>query len=75
MTHLQPYTPGPASTVDFCRLWDARVDALERHLSARTWALAGVAVVLTSYPIARIVIPAILHGIVHEVVRSVLGLL
>jgi hypothetical protein len=51
------------------------VDALERHLSAHTWALAAVTVVLIVYPIARIVIPAVLNGIVPEVVRTVLNLI
>jgi hypothetical protein len=75
MTNLQQYAPGPVSAVQFCRSWDAHVDALERHLSARAWALAAVAMVLIAYPIARIVIPAIVHGVVTEVVRSVLNLM
>jgi hypothetical protein len=75
MTNLQQYAPGPASTVEFFRLWSARVDALERHLSAKQSALAAVTVVLIAYPIARIVIPAILHGIVPDVVRAVLNLI
>jgi hypothetical protein len=32
-------------------------------------------VVLIAYPIARIAIPAILHGIVPDVVRTVLNLI
>ncbi len=75
MTHLQQYTPGPASAAQLCRLWSDHVDALERHLSASTWALAAVTVVLIAYPIARIAIPAILHGIVPDVVRTVLNLI
>jgi len=75
MTNTQQYTPDPVGALQFCRFWSAHVDALERHLSARTWALAAVAVVLMTYPIARIVIPAILHEIVPEVVRSVLNLM
>jgi hypothetical protein len=51
------------------------VDALERHLSAKTSALAAVTAVLIAYPIARIVIPAILHSIVPDTVRSVLNLI
>jgi len=51
------------------------VDALERHLSANTGAKAAAIVVLIAYPIARIVIPAILHGIVPDVVRTVLHLI
>ncbi|MGC1452617.1 MAG: hypothetical protein WA830_21520 [Candidatus Sulfotelmatobacter sp.] len=75
MRDREPYTPYPASAVQFCRFWSAHVDALERHLSANTWALAAVTVVLIAYPIARIVIPAILHGLVPDVVRTVLKLI
>jgi hypothetical protein len=50
------------------------VDALDRHLSANTWALAAVTVLMITYPIARIVIPAILNGIVTDVVRTVFNL-
>ena len=57
------------------RFWSAHVDALERHLSANTWALEAVTVVLIAYPIARILIPAVLHGIVPDVVRTVLNLI
>ena len=74
MTNTQQYTPAPVSAPQFCRFWSAHVDALERHLSANTWALAAVPVVLIVYPIARIVIPAILHGIVPDAVRTVLNL-
>jgi len=75
MTDRMHYTPGAVSAVQFCRLWDAHVDALERHLSANTWAMAAVTVVLIAYPIARIVIPVILHSIVPDVVRTVLNLI
>ena len=63
------------SGAQLCQLWSAHVDALERLLSANTWALAAVTVVLIAYPIARIVIPAALHGIVPDVVRTVLNLI
>jgi hypothetical protein len=75
MNYREPYTSGPAGTVQLCQFWSAHVDALERHLSANTWALAAVAVVLIVYPIARMVIPATLHGIVPDVVRNVLNLI
>ena len=75
MSDFEQYTSGPASAMQLCRLWSVRVDALERHLSAKTWALAVVPVVLIAYPIARIVIPAILHGIVPDMVRTVLKLI
>jgi hypothetical protein len=75
MTDLQQYASSPASAMQLCRLWSAHVDALERHLSANTGAKAAVIVVLIAYPIARIAIPAILHGIVPDVVRTVLNLI
>ena len=75
MPDRDQYTPGPASGVRLCRFWSAHVDALERHLSANTWALETVTVVLIAYPIARILIPAVLHGIVPDVVRTVLKLI
>jgi hypothetical protein len=75
MTYREEYTPVPAGAAQFCRFWSAHLDALERHLSANTWALASVTVVLIAYPIARIVIPPILHGIVPDVVRNVLKLI
>ena len=80
MSYREEYTPNPASAEQFCRLWSAHVDALERHLSANTWALVAVTVVLIAYPIARIAIPAILHGIVPhgivpDAVRTVLNLI
>jgi len=76
MNNRKQYTPGPASAIQCCEFWSSRVDALDRHLSANTWALAAVSVVLIAYPIARIAIPAILHGIVlPDVVRTVLSLI
>jgi succinate dehydrogenase hydrophobic anchor subunit len=75
MINLEQYGPSPASGAEFCRFWSAHVDALERHLSANTWALAASAVVLIVYPIAHMVIPAALHGIVPEMVRTVLNLI
>jgi len=73
MTDRELYTPSPASAAQLCRFWSAHVDALERHLSTDTWLLAAVTVVLIAYPIARIVIPAVLHGIVPDMVRTVLN--
>ncbi|MFZ0955654.1 MAG: hypothetical protein WAN60_04880 [Candidatus Sulfotelmatobacter sp.] len=75
MTDLQQYAPGPDSTVQFFRLWSAHVDGLERHLSAKTWALAVATVVLIAYPIARILMPAMLHAVVPDAVRTVLNLI
>jgi hypothetical protein len=75
MMNQEPYGLGLANGAEFCRFWSAHVDALERHLSAKTWALAAVTVVLITYPIARMVMPAVLHGIVPDVVRSVINLI
>ena len=75
MTNSEHFGPSPASGAEFCRFWSAHVDALERHLSAHTWALAAATVVLIVYPIARIVIPAVLNGIVPNVVQTVLNLI
>jgi hypothetical protein len=75
MAACHKYIPSPACEAQVCRLWSAHVDALDRHLSARTWALAAVTVVLIVYPVARIVIPAVLNGIVPDVVRNVLNVI
>jgi hypothetical protein len=75
MDARKQYMLGPACGAQVCRFWSAHVDALERHLSAKTWALAAVTVVLIAYPIARIVIPAVLNGIVPDVVRNVLNVI
>jgi len=75
MRDREQYSSGPASDIQLCGFWSARVDALERHLSANTWALAAVTVVMIAYPIARIVIPAVLHGVVTVVVRTVFNLI
>jgi hypothetical protein len=72
MINLEEYTTGPVGGAEFCRYWSAHVDALDRHLSSNMWALAAVTVVLIAYPIARIVIPALLHAVVPDVVRAVL---
>lgn len=69
------YIPGPACGAQFSRFWSAHVDALDRHLSANAWALAAVTMVLISYPIARLAIPAVLNGMVPDVVRTVLNLI
>jgi hypothetical protein len=75
MTTQPQYTVDPVSAAQSCRLWSAHVDDLDRHLSANTWALVAVTVALIAYPIARIVIPALFHGIVPNVVRAVCNLI
>jgi hypothetical protein len=66
---------GPVSAEQFCRLWSDHVDALERHLSAKMWALAAAFLVLSTYPIVRIAIPTVLRAVVPDVVRTVLNLI
>lgn len=75
MTDREQWAPYAASGTQFCQVWSDHVDALERHLSANTWALAAVTVVLMVYPIVRTVMPTVLHGIVPHVVRTVLNLI
>ncbi len=75
MNYRERYTSGPAGAAQLCRFWSAHVDALERHLSVNTWALAAVAVVLIVYPIARMVIPATMPNIVPDVVRNVINMI
>ena len=80
MNYREQYTPVPVSDVQLCLLWSPHVDALERHLSANRWALSVVTVVLIAYAIARIVIPTMLndiipHGIVPDLIRTVLKLM
>ena len=75
MTYHEQYASNPASVMQLCRFWAAQVDGLERHLSAKKWALGTVAVVLIAYPITRFVIPTILDSIVPHVVRTVLNLI
>ena len=74
MTNHAQYTPGPASAAQVCRYWSPHMDALDRHLSSKMWGLAAVSVMMIAYPIARIVIPAVLHSVVPDVVRIVLNL-
>jgi hypothetical protein len=73
MIPRRQYKPDRASAVQFCQLWSDHVDALDRHLSSKMWTLAAITLVLISYPIARIVIPAVLHAAVPDLVRTVLN--
>lgn len=73
-THPQ-YAVDPATAAQFCRTWSAHVDSLDRHLVTDKWALVAATVVVIAYPIARIVIPIVLHGIAPGVVRTVLNLI
>ena len=42
------------------------------NLPMRTWLLLVLPVIAIAYPIARIVVPAVVHAVVPDVVRSVL---
>ena len=75
MIERERYAPFPASAAQLCRFWSAQVDGLEHHLSGNTWTMAAVTVALIAYPIARFVIPAVLHGVVPDAVRTVLKLI
>jgi len=75
MIHREHYTPDSVDAAQSCLFWSARVEALDRHLSINTWALKAVTVVLIAYPIARIAIPALLHAVVPDGVRTVLNLI
>jgi hypothetical protein len=45
------------------------------NLPTKTWLLLVVPLVVLAYPIVRIVVPAVLHAVVPEVVRSVLSVI
>ena len=75
MIYREQYAPHYASAEQFDRFWSTHVDALDRHLSARRWALAAVPLVMIVYPIAKIAIPAVLHDVVPGIVRTVLHLI
>ena len=65
----------PADVSQLCEIWSVHVDALDSHLSANKWAVAAFTLVLMAYPAARILIPAVLHNVVPDVVRTVLHLI
>jgi len=74
ITHAQ-CTVDPVTATQVCRTWSAHVDALDRHLATDKWAVAAVTLLLIAYPIARIALPAVLSGIVPDVVRTVFHLI
>ena len=45
------------------------------NLPTKTWILLVVPAIVIAYPIARIAVPAVLHAVVPEVVRSVLSVI
>jgi len=45
------------------------------NLPTRTWLLLVIPAVALAYPIACVVVPAVLHAVVPDVVRSVLSVI
>lgn len=45
------------------------------NLPTKTWLLLVVPAVVLAYPVVRIVVPAVLHAVVPDVVRSVLSVI
>ena len=45
------------------------------NLPTKTWLLLVVPAVVLAYPVARLVVPAVLHAVVPQVVRSVLSVI
>ena len=49
--------------------------SLFHNLPMRTWVLLVVPAVVIAYPVVKIVIPAVVHAVVPEVVRTVLSVI
>lgn len=45
------------------------------NLPMKTWLMIAVPAVALAYPLVKIVIPAVVHAVVPEVVRSVLSVI
>jgi hypothetical protein len=45
------------------------------NLTMRTWLLLVVSTLAIAYPIARVVVPAVIRAVVPEVVRNVLSVI
>jgi hypothetical protein len=45
------------------------------NLPTKTWFLVVVPAVAIAYPVVRIVVPAVVHAVVPDVVRSVLSVI
>ena len=45
------------------------------NLPTKTWLLLVIPAVVLAYPVVRIVVPAVLHAVVPDVVRSVLSVI
>lgn len=51
------------------------MNARFNNLPMKIWLLLVVPAVVLAYPIARLVVPAVIHTVVPEVVRSVFSVL
>lgn len=45
------------------------------NLPTGTWLILAITAILAAYPIAAVLVPAVVHAIVPDVVRSVLSLI
>jgi hypothetical protein len=45
------------------------------NLPMKTWLLLVVSALAIAYPIARVLVPAVVHAVVPEVVRNVLSVI
>jgi len=45
------------------------------NLSSRAWFLLVLSAVIVAYPIFEIIVPAVVHAVVPDVVRSVLNVM
>ena len=45
------------------------------NLSTKTWLLLVIPALVIAYPIVRIVVPAVIHAVVPEVVRNVINVI
>jgi len=68
---LQETFPGP----DPYMPEEDAMKAYFNNLPTRTWLLLVIPAVALAYPIARVVVPAVLHAVVPDVVRSVLSMI
>jgi hypothetical protein len=64
----------------FCgpSVFNTREDVMKAYftkLSTRTWLLFVVPAVVIAYPVVRIAVPAVVHALVPEVVRTVLSVI
>jgi len=46
-----------------------------QNLPTRIWLLLVIPAVMLAYPVVRIVLPAVIHAVVPEAVRSVLSVI